>query len=391
MDDRTDFSYDDSQKMPAQAGADGSASPPVILIQYRERSIAARLLPPALILVAAVAITAYRRTTPVFPPTSLARIAPRQSLASTDAKSVESEKIVVRAANRAQLEEKVETKPPQATEVSQIKASAMVASRKREDHVVEKPAVVVAAGAPSVASSATSPFEFDASDGLRRLEAVTVNPAGTREIPATPETARTPSDSSMEAVASSDLSVTPKPVPGPSRDDILRDIEREARDKEGQRKENETLKAEAHSLLLAESLDKARSERATFHQELRKILKEMGKSAGTEIEKLCQKFGRDMRPEVQYAYNRFQRTTTGHVNRQTTVETLRGIGIPEPVVLDYVASKVHNTMNTRGGPRDENEVRVRAAQFLLSYPLPATRKPATANESSEVSAVAPKR
>ena len=49
---------------------------------------------------------------------------------------------------------------------------------------------------------------------------------------------------------------------------------------------------------------------------------------------------------------------------------MRKIGLPEPVLLDFLAHKVDQTRNTRGGPRDDDEVRVRAARLLLTYPLP---------------------
>ena len=51
------------------------------------------------------------------------------------------------------------------------------------------------------------------------------------------------------------------------------------------------------------------------------------------------------------------------------VEMMRYLGLPEPKILDYVAHRYHPTIHARGGPRDENEVRVRAARALLAMPL----------------------
>jgi hypothetical protein len=160
------------------------------------------------------------------------------------------------------------------------------------------------------------------------------------------------------------------PPPEVSKKAILDDIQREAAEKENQRHSLEELKPRARALLLAESVARIQAGRTPFHDELRQLLKTHGPSAGSEIEKLCIRAGRDMPPEIKSAYYRGIRRIPPRMTRQAEIEFMRGCGLPEPVIFDYVARKVHmEELNRRGGPRDENEVRVKAARILLSSPV----------------------
>ncbi len=76
----TDFSLPDgdTELEPASGSPHdlGSQTPsPVIVIEYRNRGLASRLMPPALILFAALVISSYQRKTPVWP---IAPTQPRQ-------------------------------------------------------------------------------------------------------------------------------------------------------------------------------------------------------------------------------------------------------------------------------------------------------------------------
>jgi hypothetical protein len=51
---------------------------------------------------------------------------------------------------------------------------------------------------------------------------------------------------------------------------------------------------------------------------------------------------------------------------------MRAWGYPETMVFDYVANGVDRLLGTPGGPRDGDEVRVRAARMLLSMPPGST-------------------
>ncbi len=60
---------------------------------------------------------------------------------------------------------------------------------------------------------------------------------------------------------------------------------------------------------------------------------------------------------------------------RTKVRQLRELGVPEPVILDYLANNYNNDLRSRNGPRTRNDVWVKAALLLLAYePTPPGQK-----------------
>jgi hypothetical protein len=166
--------------------------------------------------------------------------------------------------------------------------------------------------------------------------------------------------------------------PGPedvSRDEILRDIQREADEANARREQMEQLKPRAQALLAAEAVARIQEDRVPFRNELRQLIAERGNDAGPEIDRLCDTYGRDTPPETRAAYHRALRSTPARLTRQGMVELMRSAGLPEPVILDYLAHGLHKTLNSRGGPRDEDEVRVRAGRLLLQFPVSTAKRP----------------
>ncbi len=49
---------------------------------------------------------------------------------------------------------------------------------------------------------------------------------------------------------------------------------------------------------------------------------------------------------------------------------IRALDLPETVILDFLSDDFHAQVRTRNGPRNENEVRIRAAHRLLQLELP---------------------
>ncbi len=174
----------------------------------------------------------------------------------------------------------------------------------------------------------------------------------------------------------------PAAEPEPSREEILRDIEREADQSDAKRQDLEGLKNRAKSLLMNEAISRVQAERAAFHEDLRQLLAQFGRqseAAGKEIDQLCLRYGKEPLPEVKVAYKAVLRVAPKRWPRQAQVETMRSIGVPEALILDQICHEFDKLLNTRGGPRSEDEVRVRAARALLAIPLNSPgKKPAAA-------------
>jgi hypothetical protein len=356
MIDHTDFSLPDEEGRPSvstpgpatgEGSTEATVPAPVIVVEYRQRGLLSRLAPPLLILAAALVITSYQRKSPVRFPVSGSPVAvPRVESATAPV-----------ATTRPALTPTPESAAP----ATSTAAPTVPATRPAAEAV---PAVV-------------SPFELGPADGLRPLDPAPPAAPAARP-PQSPIAAR--GASPVPAVAALPLASAPSPdadvqekmadPPSPdSKEAILDDIQREAAEKENQRQSLEDLKPRARALLFAEFVAKIQAGRTPFRNELQQTLKTYGPNAGGEIDKLCNEFGREMPPEIKSAYYRAIRRTPQRMTRQAEIEFMRGCGLPEPVILDYLANKVHKTLNTRGGPRDENEVRVKAAQILLSVPV----------------------
>ena len=352
----TDFSLPGG---PGETPAESpTAQPPVIVIEYRSRGLASRLMPAALILFSAVAISSYQRKTPVWP------LIPRPHPVAVD-------------------------------HVAQKDKSGAEAAEARP--VDPPPVLIVEPAQPSTSASALadragsgrqpSPFDHDMVDGLHPLEATPDSPKANsypEPIVTSPErgvdSPRPTTDDPLPAAAPLPVfedspAPPPQAAPETSRDEILRDIEREGEQKDARRQDLEGLKMNARSLLLNEALSKVHANRVAFHDELKQLLNELKDNAGEEIGKLCERYGKEAMPQVKSAYAKLLRTAPKRMSRQARVEMMRGVGVPEPLVLDQLCHEFDKLINTRGGPRTEDEVRVRAARALLALPVsPAARK-----------------
>jgi hypothetical protein len=76
-------------------------------------------------------------------------------------------------------------------------------------------------------------------------------------------------------------------------------------------------------------------------------------------------------------------------DQRAKVQRLRELGLPETVVLDYLANIVDKQRGSRNGPRDRYHVWVRAAEWLMSIepvePPPAARPPRSAERGGILS------
>jgi hypothetical protein len=151
-------------------------------------------------------------------------------------------------------------------------------------------------------------------------------------------------------------------LPLPSREETERTIQEEAA-----RKQREIdAQFEAKQAQIRQS---RYDERVKFHQELRDVLKQNGSSAGPEIDRLCLRYGYEYNPEM---FARAARTwSSSKMKLEFKVQRVRSLDLPETVILNFLSDDLHSHLRARNGPRDSNDVRVRAARQLLNFEIPA--------------------
>ncbi|MFO0910904.1 MAG: hypothetical protein U0794_21615 [Isosphaeraceae bacterium] len=413
MADLTEFQLPDdlegnaATEIPEPTGKTGPPSP-LIVVEYRSQGLLTRLTPPLLILVVAVAVTISQRRAPEV---VVATARPPEATPDTPSKPA--------------LEKRPGPQPNKANEASDVTpavevAASSVAEPPRgepdpssspqpdlatlstpettalpvlpiEPAPVDSPATDANPGSPVVAIEPhpdnvppppASPFELDSGDGLKPVppgETLAANAVpATRPMPmASPLAPLVPPDdgpATLEAPAALPLADRASDVMQAQEQEadknaILDDIQREAAAIQNQRKDLEELKPRAQAMLAAEAITRIQADRTSFRDELRETLKVVGPDLGQRIDLVISRHGREAPPQVMAAYYRALRMAPKRMTRQGEIDLMRLAGLPEPMIFDFLANKLHRTLNTRGGPRDENEVRVRAARLLLSYPL----------------------
>jgi hypothetical protein len=158
--------------------------------------------------------------------------------------------------------------------------------------------------------------------------------------------------------------------PPPTKNEMLQDINAEAAEKRQEMNQLRDLKDHAQSELAEEAMSRTEDERVVFRRELREILKSKSRTAGQEINDLCEKFGRNYDPVLKDKVSRALMLTNGRMTTNAKLHLLRHYGVPEPGLLDYLANVIaHNEMNARNGPRTPDQVRVIAARRLLETRL----------------------
>jgi len=105
-------------------------------------------------------------------------------------------------------------------------------------------------------------------------------------------------------------------------------------------------------------------------------LRVQGSLAGPDIDKLTRRFGYDVDSDKYQQAIKIWRS--GKLSVQAKVRLIRSLELPESVILNFMSDELHLLVRSRNGPRNENEVRVRAAQKLLGFELPAADPPHTA-------------
>ena len=131
-------------------------------------------------------------------------------------------------------------------------------------------------------------------------------------------------------------------------------------------------------------------EQLKFRDELRELLKTRGSQAGPDIAKLKQRYDYDLDPlkwdQARDAW-RFSRAPTF----RDKVKLIRSLDIPETAILELMCSSIHPMIGKRQGPRDTNDVWVRAAQQLLLYDIPRVPPAGARSSGGSDAAAAPTR
>ena len=109
-------------------------------------------------------------------------------------------------------------------------------------------------------------------------------------------------------------------------------------------------------------------EQLKFREELRGLLKAKGKEAGLEISGLNKRYDFDVDPEKkEQAWTIWRH---GRLSLRDKLRKVRELGVPDTMILQFMCASLDETIGTRHGPRDRNEVWVRAAGQLLNSEPP---------------------
>jgi hypothetical protein len=211
-------------------------------------------------------------------------------------------------------------------------------------------------------SEGPSPFE-EPSGGAEVRSAPAQTEAVTATTPA-PGDARPKGGAGAATSPAQDPFELPAEPPLPSRAETERQIREEAAGI--QRENDQRLEHQREELRELQN-----DERRQFLDELRKLLTEYGENAGPEIERLSVRTGRTDDPVM---LDRARRViSNSRMSQRAKVHQLREFGVPETIILDYLANGLDRRLGTRGGPRNRDEVWFRAAYWSVRYDSQDTR------------------
>ena len=171
----------------------------------------------------------------------------------------------------------------------------------------------------------------------------------------------------------------PKIDPLPTQEEMRTQLAEEAARKNAE-------EAEAALLLNDRVRVRRYEDRMRFHEELRQILARDIKTAGTEIDELSKRQHGDSDPRLRAKARVLWRDKRLPLAKR--VSQMRSLDIPESDILDLMSDGLYERKHAPGGPRDNNEVRVRAARLLLSCDLSGGN---SAPEAGSAPGSAPKR
>jgi hypothetical protein len=407
-----EFELDADELTPAEATPPQPPAPqPIVVVQYRNRGIPLGLLPPVLILLLALAITSYRRQTPVRPTVaagaskSVDRPAPvgpgRIIMVESPSEGVSYERIVVRDTTVPSPESATEpapapsASPSEPADVTPVpppvrppgKEKAVAIALPAPEPAPAQPTPnpgppapparekVAAAAAPAPKVDPPSPFDLVDTGAVPGVEAAPAGKPGDLRAPEAPppradrESGPRPAIGFVPPEPDGPAGLEPPAQPKLTKEDVEEQIRREAELKKAEQEDLAQLKPRLRVSELVEAIRKAQADRPAFHDELRQVIRSHPNDAGDRIDDLCEVYGRSTLPEIRAFVLLALKKPPPRWSSQDKVEMMRSSGLPEPMILDNLARHVHNySLNARNGPRNEDEVRVEAARQLLAMP-----------------------
>lgn len=288
------------------------ASVKVLVVRPSRRSRLAAIVPPTLVLLLAVALTAeqFRRRGPGSQPLELVIATPRHPAVPTPAID--------------EGEVRVAEVPPAVLPVGEV---------------VDPPSPV----APVLEQTPVPATPVD--------QAVEVA-AGASEPPPTP-----PAERAMAEIVWDDIQ---------AEADAAR---RELEDSQAVRGEAFAARQQTQIERLEAARINAVADRPTFHNDLRTLLGRHGRRAGGYIAELVTVYGREVEPEIYEQAEALRvRLANANVPPAESVLAFRRIGLPEPSILSELAQRLQPTIGSRRGPRNGQEVLYFAAKMLIGVP-----------------------
>jgi hypothetical protein len=175
----------------------------------------------------------------------------------------------------------------------------------------------------------------------------------------------------FEPPAPDEASRPASPPPPISKEEFEEEVRKEAERKEAEQRELEEVTPQSRYDQLVEAIKKTQSDRVPFHNELRAILKDRGNKTGSLIARLCDQYGRDVHPSVRvYVVSVALIKAPLRATAQDRVDIMRECGMPEPMILDYLANDLEKrTRSARNAPRTPDDLRILAARQLIAMPV----------------------
>ncbi|WP_406696847.1 hypothetical protein V5E97_38250 [Singulisphaera sp. Ch08] len=366
MIDEPDFSIEGEDSAPVAQPA--PPLPPKVVIEYRDRGFPSLLVPPLLILIAVLVILVSRRETPLLVPPP----APPKPTALVDTKPDRPTSAEPVSSEPAAASNESPSPPPAPRSLAtasalpelpdldelmpSLAASSVSPPAPADRHVGPEPSPAVETKPEAPAAEKVKPLHVNEPESIRKPVAIAKlapEPAVVADPPRPPEAA------------------APDPVPDVTKEQILNEIRDEAERKAAEIRKIEELKPQMRFLEVSRMVKKAEANRLPFHKALKDLLKSRRTNVGQDIESLCNEYGRTTVPEIRIHIGKILSTTYARSPLKVKVEIMRAWGYPETMIFDYVANGVDRLLGTPGGPRDGDDVRVRAARILVAIP-PAT-------------------
>jgi|GEM_PF-1751052 len=410
MTEESDFVFE-----PRQTEPDGGVvpAPPKVVIEYRDRGLSSLFIPPLLLILAVMAVLVSRRDGALeIPPPKLVikpqLPSPAQPSAPTTGKPVSPARTEV---TRLPLSNSPMGDPPfDVPDLDDLMGTtpAQPFDEKKERHLTSKPKVDLASTNAQAISTQVEPTDLEADTeaedeaggpdaieppltteeprrGITKIDppVIVVEPEPQADSPSAD-----PKDPPRREIPLAVVAAQPPDQPI-TKEEVLRRINEEAAQKAAEIRKLQQLKPQIESIEALRMMRKAESNRVRFHQEIRQIVLAKRPEAGRDLEQICEEFGRGIDPDLHQHISKLLKTTYANAPLRSKVALMRAWGAPEAMVFDFVANDVYRHLGTRGGPKNGDQVGIRAARVLLSMPPSAAKHAAPSTNATSASRLKP--